>query len=170
MSSKASACAALPSLQLDAIHRLHDQPDEGVSSGEVALSSENSFAIDLLSIGPDSKNSNTSSLMRSHLSQNGARRFRANSAYGKRLSMFVGVRSRPPRASFLDPAFTVHRRCWLFFASVAVRFAVQASAVEQRVLHGGKEHYPFPTIPCLIRGSSSHKSLIHVRSVQSAFQ
>jgi len=74
----------------------------------------------------------------------------------------ASVRCRPSRASFLGLAFAAYRQCMLFFAGVAVRVAVQASALQQRVVHGGKEHYPLPTIPPLIRGSSSHKRLIHV--------
>ena len=45
----------------------------------------------------------------------------------------------------------------LFIAGVAVRVAVQANAVQQRLLLSGKEYYPFPTIPCLMRGSSREK-------------
>ncbi len=45
----------------------------------------------------------------------------------------------------------------LFFAGVAVRVAVQANAVKQRLMLIGKEHYPFPTIPCLVIGSSREK-------------
>ncbi len=80
-----------------------------------------------------------------------------NSAYGKRSGGFANVRRRPQRASFLDPVFAVYRQRTLLFAGVAVRVAVQASAVQQRLMLLGKEHSPFPTIPCLMRGSSCEK-------------
>ena len=76
------------------------------------------------------------------------------SAYGKRLDLFAAVRRRPPRASFLGSVFAAYRQCSLFFAGVAVRVAVQASAVKQRMMLLEQEHYPFPTIPCLVMGSS----------------
>jgi hypothetical protein len=60
------------------------------------------------------------------------------SAYGKRSSVSANVRRCPPRASLLDSAFAAYRQCTLFFAGVAVRVAVQASAVKQRLMLSGK--------------------------------
>jgi hypothetical protein len=56
------------------------------------------------------------------------------SAYGKRLSGSAGVRRRPQRAQFLDPAFAGYRQYMLFFVGVAVRVAVQANAVQHFVM------------------------------------
>ncbi len=68
------------------------------------------------------------------------RRFRANSAYGKRLGRSAGVRRRPPRASYLDLAFAGYRQRTLLFVGVAVWVAVQASAVQQRLILLGHDN------------------------------
>ena len=44
------------------------------------------------------------------------------------------------------------------FAGVAVRVAVQASAVQQRLMLLGKEYYPSQPIPCVIDGPSCRKA------------
>ncbi len=45
----------------------------------------------------------------------------------------------------------------MLIMTVAVRAAVQSLLVQQRLMLRGKEHYPFPTIPCLMIGSSCEK-------------
>jgi hypothetical protein len=79
------------------------------------------------------------------------------SAYGKRQGLSSNVRRRPPRPSFLGSAFAAYRQCTLFFAGVAVRVAVQASAVKQRLMLRGEGHCPFPAIPCHLIGSLREK-------------
>jgi hypothetical protein len=85
---------------------------------------EISFAIELLSIGPDPKNRNTSSRLKSRLSQEGVRRFHANSAYGIAQSAFADVRQRPCRAqNARNVSVSYHRTPWLFI-DFAISFAI----------------------------------------------
>src|SRR6266480_1838748 len=63
-------------------------------------------------------------------------------AYGIRLGLFAGVRTCPPRASFLVSLFTADRSVLLIFAGVAVRVAVQASS-----------WHCLMTLPCPAKGT-----------------
>jgi hypothetical protein len=93
-----------------------------------------------------------------------------NSAYGKRSGGFADVRRRPQRPSFLGSAFAAYRQCLLFFVGVAVRVAVQASALQQRLLRSpeGAISMPVNSFPHE-RMHAARKGLVHVWSMQAVF-